>query len=57
MLTGLLWPRNPLVPTAPGVFDVEAWPYELTFVPGGGFTLAGPAVSWGRPEAEFDRVR
>ncbi len=62
MLTGLLWPRNPLIQTAPDVFDVGAWPFELTFAragdgPADGFTVAGPAVSWGRPDAAFDRVR
>jgi hypothetical protein len=31
VLDGLLWPRNRLLPVAPGVFEAESWPRLLTF--------------------------
>jgi hypothetical protein len=72
VLDGLLWPDNPLLPTAPDVFDVESWPFELHFEadhqgviramrvvgPAGGQPRRPrpPALTWGRVEGVFERM-
>ena len=49
-LDGLLWPRNRLLPIAPGVFEAESWPRLLTFQDADGEVRAvrfeGPHVDY-----------
>jgi hypothetical protein len=59
-LTGVLWPVNRLLPQAPAVFDVESWPFRVSFdVDEGGEAAAlhweGPRLRWGGPAGVFSR--
>jgi len=55
ILRGVLWASNRLIPVAPGVFDVEAWPFQVRFGEG---TLcwSGPRLWWGGPGGVYERV-
>ena len=48
VLDGLVWPRNRLLPIAPGGFQAESWPLSFTFVDAGGevrsMRIDGPQV-------------
>ncbi|MBM4439601.1 MAG: hypothetical protein FJ027_04205 [Candidatus Rokubacteria bacterium] len=61
VLRGVLWAANPLVPVAPGVFDVEAWPYRVRFERGGDGAVArlrweGPPLNGGTPAGVYRRL-
>ena len=55
VLRGVLWPSNPLLPVAANVFDVEAWPFRVTF-DDGGLSWSGPRLWWGGPGGRYQRV-
>jgi hypothetical protein len=54
-LSGVLWATNPLLPVANGLFDVEAWPFQVSF-DGDGLTWQGPRLWWGGPAGRFQRI-
>ena len=61
MLDGLVWPRNRLLPIAPGVFEAEAWPLSLTILDAGGevrsMRIDGPQVGHLNSAGTYKKVR
>jgi hypothetical protein len=55
VLRGVLWATNVLLPVAPNVFDVEAWPFQVSF-DDGTLTWHGPRLGWGGPTGTYRRV-
>jgi hypothetical protein len=60
-LTVMLGRRYALLPVAPDVFDVEAWPHRLSFTGeqaerADTFHGHGPQTAWGGPPGAFRRV-
>jgi hypothetical protein len=61
VLEGLRWPRNPLLPRGPGIFDAQSWPFELRFEDDGDgvvrrLRIVGPALGWGRIDGVYERA-
>ena len=61
VLRGALWPTNALLPVAPDVFDVEAWPFRVTFARDGHGEVEtlrwdGPRLHWGGPAGVYRRL-
>jgi hypothetical protein len=54
-LSGVLWPTNALLPIADGLFDLEAWPFQITF-DDRGLSWSGPRLWWGGPAGRYERV-
>lgn len=53
----LLWASNPLLPLSPNMFDVEAWPFRVSFEPdGSALRWHGPRLWWGGPEGVYAGV-
>jgi hypothetical protein len=60
VLRGVLWPVNALLPVTADVFDVEAWPFRMSFErsadgAGRAFRWSGPRLWWGGPEGTYRR--
>jgi hypothetical protein len=58
---GIVWRSNTLLPVAPDVFDVEAWPLRLKFTRDeaqrvDGFGCSGPGTVWGGFPGRFERL-
>jgi hypothetical protein len=49
VLRGVLWASNALLPVTSGVFDVEAWPFQLHF-DDAGLSWHGPRLWWAAPQ-------
>jgi predicted kinase len=50
VLHGRLWPTNALLPVSRHVFDVEAWPYQVTFEDDAGGAVR--VMRWSTPRLE-----
>ena len=61
VIEGLVWWRSRLLPRAHGVFDVECWPFRLTFEADttgmmSRFRLDGPDLAGSRLSGAYDRL-